>query len=241
LRLCAVAETPTESSGKVGEVPDRAAVLRSVAARLPRASVTTACVLVAVDGVDGAGKTTFADALAATLRRERRAAIRISLDDFHNPRAVRYRRGRNSPDGFWLDAYNYERFTRDVLEPLGAGGSRKYRPKAHHLATDVELNPPTATAAPGCVVVVDGLFLHREELRSHWHFSVFLQVSFEVSARRMAERDGTPPDLAHPRLHRYIAAQRRYFEACDPLARATVVIDNTDPASPRVTRWSEVG
>jgi hypothetical protein len=35
--------------------------------------------------------------------------------------AVRYRRGRSSPEGFWLDSFNYERLRADVLEPLGPG------------------------------------------------------------------------------------------------------------------------
>jgi uridine kinase len=45
-------------------------------------------VLVAVDGVDGAGKTTFADALLALLARP---VVRASADDFLHRREVRYR------------------------------------------------------------------------------------------------------------------------------------------------------
>jgi uridine kinase len=43
---------------------------------------------VAIDGVDSAGKTTFADEFAFTL-------VRASVDGFNNSRAIRYRRGRN--------------------------------------------------------------------------------------------------------------------------------------------------
>ena len=48
--------------------------------------------LVAVDGVDGAGKTTFCDELASVLRAQGRAVVRASVDDFHHPRAIRWRR-----------------------------------------------------------------------------------------------------------------------------------------------------
>ena len=83
------------------------------------------CVPVGIDGGDGSGKTTFADDLAAVLRSVGRAAARVSVDDFHNPREVRYRRGRTSPSGFWLDSFDYDRLREYVLAPLGPGGSRR--------------------------------------------------------------------------------------------------------------------
>jgi uridine kinase len=56
------------------------------------------------------------------------------------------------------------RFHTDVLEPFAPGGSRRYRPVAHDLATDAVLNPELCTALPGTVLLVDGLFLHRDEI-----------------------------------------------------------------------------
>ena len=55
---------------------------------------------VGIDGVDGAGKTTLADTLADALEAAGIAVIRASVDGFHHPRAVRYRLGRESPEGF---------------------------------------------------------------------------------------------------------------------------------------------
>jgi len=206
----------------------RHAVLLSLAALIPAAA------RVAVDGPDGAGKTVFADALAEVLRGCGRPVVRISLDDFHHVRAVRYRRGRDSPSGFWADSFDYPRFRADVLEPFAPGGARVYRPAAHDLATDAVLSPAPQTAPPGAVLLVDGLFLHRDELIGAWDFSVFLEVPFTETARRMSRRDGTAPDPSHPSVRRYVEAQRLYFAACNPQARATVVIDNTDFGEPRL-------
>ena len=47
---------------------------------------------VAIDGVDGAGKTVLADALAPLVIAKGREVIRASVDGYHNPRAVRYAR-----------------------------------------------------------------------------------------------------------------------------------------------------
>jgi uridine kinase len=214
---------------------NRAGLLAAVAAAVPAAG-SPDCVRVGVDGVDGAGKTMFADDLARTLRGAGRSVVRVSLDDFHNLRAIRYRLGRDSPDGYWLDSYDYARFRTDVLDPLGPNGSRRYRPRAHDLITDATLDEPWLLAAPGAVLVVDGLFLQRPELAGAWQLVIFLDVPFSVSGARMAARDGTDSDLAHPSMRRYLEGQRRYLRECTPQRRADVLIDNTDPARPRLLR-----
>ena len=210
-------------------------MLAEVAARVP-APVGEDCVRVGIDGVDGSGKTFFADELAAVLRADGRTVIRVSADDFHQVRAARHQRGRDSPEGFWLDNYDYPRLRADVLEPLGSGGSRRYRPAAHDLVTDALLDPPWLTAAAGSVLVLDGLFLHRDELAGGWELSVFLDVPFAVSVARMAGRDGSDPDPEHPSVHRYVAGQRCYFAACAPWRRADLVVDNTDLDEPVLKR-----
>jgi uridine kinase len=93
---------------------------------------------------------------------------------------------------------------------------------------------PERVARPGLVVLVEGLFLHRDELVARWDRSVFLDVPFAVSVARMARRDGSPDDPRHPRLRRYVEGQQRYFAACAPWERATIVIDNSDVDQPRI-------
>jgi len=210
-------------------------VMELVASHIP-VSDDGRCPRVAIDGPDGAGKTHFADELAALLRARRRSVVRVSLDDFHNTRAVRYRLGRDSPDGFWADSYNYERFQADVIAPFSPGGSRRYRTAAHDLTSDAVLHPELRSAAPGTILIVDGIFLHRNEFAGTWDLSVFLDVPFVETARRMAQRDGTNPDPEHPSMRRYVEAQRRYFRECTPQQRATLLIDNHTLGRPVILR-----
>ena len=88
--------------------------------RLPKTHVAR----VAIDGVDGAGKSVFADELAAVLARASRPIIRASVDSFHNPRALRYRQGRASPQGYFYDSYDYARLAALLLDPLSGGRLR---------------------------------------------------------------------------------------------------------------------
>lgn len=75
----------------------RSRPIGQVAAEIPASG--TDCVRVAVDGVDAAGKTTFADELAESIRSRGRPVVRVSADDFPIVRRVRHRRGRDSPRG----------------------------------------------------------------------------------------------------------------------------------------------
>ncbi|MEU8230928.1 uridine kinase [Actinoplanes sp. NPDC048967] len=207
----------------------REQVIAEVAGRIPAAG---GAVRVAVDGVDGVGKTTFARELAAALRARGRPVVHVSADGFHQVRAVRHRRGRTSPEGFWLDSYDYAALVSAVLAPFGPGGDRRYRSAVHDVATDEVLDLPWVQAPAGAVLVVDGLFLHRDELVAHWDFSIFLTAPFAVTAQRMARRDGTHPDPDHPSMARYVRGQRLYFAACRPWERADLVIDNSDAGRP---------
>lgn len=218
-----------------GPLPGRGTVrghlLDKVAGLVPRFPAPR-CVRVAVDGVDGVGKSTFARELAASLTAGGRHVVHVSADDFHQPRDIRHRRGRDSPEGFWLDSYDYEALVHNVLRPFGPGGSRRYRPAVHDLRTDKVLDLAWQTAQTGTVLIVDGLFLHRDELAGFWDFSVFLDAPFAVTVARMARRDGSHPDPDHPSVDRYVGGQRLYFAACAPQERADVVIDNQDVTRP---------
>ncbi|HXH80471.1 uridine kinase [Nocardioides sp.] len=206
----------------------RAAVLACLADRI----LAIPARRVAVDGVDGAGKTVFAAALTRALEARGATVVAVSVDDFHHRRGVRHRLGKDSPVGFWLDSYDYATFRSDVLDPLAPGGNGRCRTASHDLESDELVAGGWVTAPPGGVLLVEGIFLHRDELIDCWDFSIFLDVPFEVTARRMADRDGSDPDPDQPSMRRYVEGQRIYLRECDPRARAAVVIDNTDPSVP---------
>ena len=166
-------------------------------------------VRVAVDGPDGAGKTMLADELAELLA-GRRTVIRAGIDGFHNPRELRYRRGPDSPEGYFLDSFDYEALRTILLAPLGPGGSLRFRRKIFDYRIDEEVEAPEEESAPDAIVLFDGVFLLRPELRPFWDFSIFVQADFdETRSPRRGSRPGTVrrrgggqvslPDALHPR------------------------------------------
>lgn len=203
-------------------------VLDALAARiaaLPRPA------LVGIDGVDGVGKTTMADTLAAVLRAAGTMVVRVTMDGFHHPRAVRYRRGRASPLGYFHDSFDLEAFRTAVLEPARAGG--KVRTAVHDHVGDAPVAGELVPVADA-VVLVDGVFLQRDELAGAWDLAVFLRAPFTATYSRMAQRDGSHPDPNHPANRRYLEGQELYLRSCRPETRADVVLDVTDVTAPLV-------
>jgi uridine kinase len=190
---------------------------------------------VGVDGVDGAGKTTLADELAAAVRDLGRSVIRASVDSFHNPRAIRHRRGRTSPDGFFRDSYDYALLRRVLLDPLSPGGSGHFRAAAFDHVQDRPTLTPERVAPPDAVLIFDGLFLHRRGLSGYWDYSIFLRVGFGTSIPRCAQaHPGMSPDPRAQSNRRYVDGQRIYLRTCEPEKLATIVIDNEDLDAPYV-------
>ena len=129
-------------------------------------------VLVGIDATDGADKTILADELAATISPSNRTVIRASVDGFHNPRALRYRLRKSSPQGFFRDSYNYSRLKAALLDPLGPNGSGRFQRAAFDIETDTMLNLPVEQAQPESILLFDGIFLHRNELRAYLDYSI---------------------------------------------------------------------
>jgi uridine kinase len=197
-------------------------------------------VRVAIDGITGAGKTTFADELACALRDRSRSVIRVSMDGFHHRRAVRHRQGRRSAAGYYEDAYDLISVRRLLLDPLGPHGDRRYRPAVIDLPTDTAVDGPVHIADREDIVVVDGSFLQKPALRDAWDLVVYLRASFAAAEARGARRDAAAFGGISAALdafrHRYHAAQRRYLRECDPETTADVVIDVENPSAPRRVR-----
>jgi uridine kinase len=169
--------------------------------------------VVAIDGLDGAGKSTFADALGGLVKRP---VVRASVDDFHNPRAVRYNLGRESPDGFHLDSFDFASLVDILLAPFVAG--RPFGRQAFDHERDAPIKSTREHVADDALLILDGMFLHREALRNWWDLSVWLDVPPAVAAARLLARDGRPT------RRRYVRGNELYAAAVGPRLHASLTV-----------------
>jgi uridine kinase len=195
-------------------------------------------VRVAIDGSAAAGKTMLADELAVALRGRGREVIRASVESFLRPRIERYRRGPESARGCYEDSFDYDRLLTELLHPLGESGSRLYRTEIYDRRIDLPVDSERLEASTDAILLFDGVFLLRPELVGEWDFGVFIAVASEEIIRRARIRDareyGSPDDAERRFRARYLPSQRHYRGTVRPAELADVVLDNDDPARPRL-------
>ena len=203
-----------------------AALVSSLVQSIPP-STSADNVFVAIDGPPGAGKSTLASALATALRAKGRAVVCVSIDHFMRARGNRFR----TASELWLSAYQYAIFEQCVLAPLRPGGSRRYCPAIYDNRTRVLLDWEWRDAPEGSVVIVEGIFLLRDELVSEWHMSIFLDAKEEIWIARAVARERC--DAEKYTLH-HVPAFAAYRVNCRPMDRASIVVQIDELERPLV-------
>jgi uridine kinase len=180
---------------------------------------------VGIDGVSAAGKTTFADALVPHIDAP---VVRASFDDFHYPRAIRYARGEGA-DSYYEDTFDAARFRAELLEPFARG--EPIRPKIFDHVHDAPIEEPPVQPPPGAALVVDGIWLHKPELRDAFDFTIWLAIDRQVALERAIARDAgwmESVDAARERYAtRYFPGETRYLDEVRPQELADLVVDTS--------------
>lgn len=195
-------------------------------------------VKVAIDGIDAAGKTTLADALARLMKESGREVIRASIDGFHRPRSERLARGALSPLGYYEDSFDYESLQDALLAPLSSSDPGSFRRQAFDYINDRPAVGEAVTCSSSAILLFDGVFLFRPEINARWNYRIFLDVSFEDALRRAMVRDcvrmGGEAATVEKYRRRYFPGQQIYFDRVDPRRAADVVVRYDDPDAPRI-------
>ncbi|MFG1947103.1 uridine kinase [Nonomuraea sp. NPDC048826] len=212
--------------------PERAALVGEIARQV--LSRGDGRLLVGVDGRTASGKTSFGHELAASIAAAGRPVLRATLDDFKRPWKDRHLYDRESGEGYYRNAYDYEAAERLLLGPCRSPAATACALCSIDPLTQVDHAAVTTPLTPDSVLIVDGVFAFRPEIDAFWDYRIRLHVDEELSVARGAARDqdwaGSDAEAVH--RDRYLVAERVYLREADPRARVDVVVDNTDFASP---------
>lgn len=172
-------------------------------------------------GVDGPVERdtgALADDIAACLRERAVPVARVRLGDFVRARSLRLEQGPDDPDAMYRLWYDVPALRREVLDPFGAG--QAWLPSLRDAASDRPLRQRPRPHRPGMVLVLDGRFLLRDDVRGGLDDVAHLDVSPAGRRRRV------PPEEAA----RLLPAWQTYLDDVGPAARAglTVRFDHPD-------------
>jgi uridine kinase len=170
--------------------------------------------LVAVDGHSGAGKST----LAARLKTAFSANV-IRMDDFFLRPFQRTPERLAEPGG----NIDYERFLREVLEPLKLGGTFTYRP---YDCQSQALSAPVAVT-PNALTVIEGVYSLHPRFFDAYDITVFLDIDEAEQRARLAKRS---PRLLDRFINEWIPLENKYFQEFKIREKCGFIFTNGDCA-----------
>ncbi len=139
-------------------------VLHYLAAR-----AATSPLLVGIDGCSTAGKSTLAHFILAHLPD---VAI-VYADDFYRVMDEGERAALDAAGGYhWY--YDWQRLEKDVLQPL----SHKQTARYQRYTWNIGRLGAWVEAHPQGIILVEGVYTTRPELRAYYDLTVFVQTNF---------------------------------------------------------------
>lgn len=186
---------------------------------------------VAINGIEGTGKTVFANKLNHYLINRGIKSIQVSIDGFHFNKEVRYRKGRDSALGYYEDSYDELAFVNKVLI-----SSQAEYPNVtlatHDLESDKYLTLQPIEIPNDSVIITDGAYLFKPNYLEHWDLKIYLKTSFDIAMQRGAERDkdllGGFDYAIEKFKKRYHEASKIYLAENSPETKADIIIDISD-------------
>ena len=156
-------------------------------------------VRVAIDGPCASGKSTLGNTLASLY-----GCPLFHMDDFFLRPEQRTQQRLEEPGG----NVDYERFQEQVLSPLCAGETVRYRPWHCHEGDF----GPELVVPPAPLTIVEGSYALRPDLRDHYHLRIWVEVPWSLRAERLIQRGG--PTCLERFEQLWVPLENRYFSAC---------------------------
>lgn len=182
--------------------------------------------IIGMDGLGGAGKSTLSEKLVQALTEKQYRCILLHIDDFIHPRAIRYNAAFPEWQCYYDLQWRYDYFA-DVVGRIRSGRPGAIDVELYDKEGDGYISSPVHLAG-NTLLIVEGIFLQRRELRGLFDYMIYIDVPEEARLRRVLQRDtyiGGEEQIAGKYHRRYFPAERRYVEEYHPRDTADLVID----------------
>jgi uridine kinase len=177
--------------------------------------MTPTVTLIAIDGHSAAGKTSLAKEIEASF-----ADVQIvHMDDFYRVMDNEERERLDAAGGYEL-YYDWQRLGREVLQPLSQEQQSYYH--RYDWAKN-ELSEEKLTLQPFGVIIVEGCYSARPELRNYYHARVLV----ETPVQKRLERQRKRANASQAWLEKWDAAERYYLETLNAKAFADLIVQGS--------------
>jgi len=178
------------------------------------------CIL-GIDGLSRAGKTTLVKSIASMLTEKEIKNTVIHLDDHIVERSKRYNTGQEEWQEYYSLQWDVDSLVKSLFDNLIH--SDEIELSYYDNETDQHVNR-TLNLAFKKVIIVEGIFLQREEWRPYIDYTVFIDCPRDVRFAR--ENSQTQLNIEKFR-NRYWKAEDYYMEKLRPVEKADLVVPYT--------------
>lgn len=197
--------------------------------KLKNEDISNRVYIIGVDSLGGAGKTTLVNSLKLQLQNENYYSYVLHIDDFIHPKRIRY----DSSKEEWYCYYNlqwrYDYLVKEILSPIKNGEIIDKQIERYNRESD-EYFTQRVNLVHGSVLILEGVFLQRKELKDYLDFIIYLDVPQEVRLNRVLARDsyiGGLEDIKYKYEKRYFPAEEKYILEYSPIENADFVLKNS--------------
>ena len=186
-------------------------------------------VLVAVTGIDGAGKGYVSRQIVETLEARGIRVASIDIDGWLNLPHVRFD-GPNMPEHFYRHAIRFQELFRDLVLPLRERRS---------LRLEMDFTEETATAyrkhlyqfTKIDVILLEGIYLLKKGFHQHYDLSFWVDCTFETALERAIARsqEGLSPEATADAYRTIYFPAQEIHSARDRPREAASLIWANDP------------
>lgn len=183
--------------------------------------------LVALSGIDASGKGTVARETAAALRSRGQRVALVGTDDWHTPAGARFAAADRARH-FYEHAFDFEEVFSRVVEPVRFHRTLRLTVERPHPFGGRPRRLAYAWDDVD-VVLLEGIFLFRRELRPRHDLAVWVDCAFETALERALHRNQeglSKPELRRDYAEIYFPAQRLHLERDDPRRAADAWFPN---------------
>ncbi len=182
--------------------------------------------IIGVDGLGGAGKSTHVNSLKLQLQDENYYSYVLHIDDFIHPKHIRYDISKEEWDCYYNIQWRYDYLVKEILSPIKNREIIDKEIEIYDKENDryimEQINIPY-----GSVLILEGVFLQRKELKGYLDFIIYLDVPQEVRLNRVLARDGYMGGLEEIKCKyekRYFPAEEKYIFEYSPIDNADFVL-----------------
>lgn len=184
--------------------------------------------IIGIDGLGGAGKSTLANLLKTELENNKYNPVIFHIDDFIHPCHVRYDYEKEEWYCYYKIQWRYDYLIKEVLEPVKNGIEIEKQVEFYDKDNDMYFLEQIIVPR-GSVILLEGIFLQRYEIREYLNYVVYLDVPKAIRLNRVINRDmyiGDEEEIKFKYERRYFPAEDKYIEEYNPVKNADFVLRN---------------